>query len=42
MVSLLDFLNGGGDRNHNVGGHFNNFGEFFAFNSFDEIIYLAV
>jgi hypothetical protein len=42
MISLLDFLNGGGDRNHNVGGHFNHFGKFLAFNSFYERIYLAV
>ncbi len=38
MVLPQDFLYVSGDTNHKVGGPFHNFGYFFIFNSFDDII----
>jgi hypothetical protein len=42
MVSLLGFINVGSDGNHDFGGSFCHFGNFFILNSFEEGIYLAV
>ncbi len=42
IVSFIDFLNGSGDRDLNVGSPFHHFDQFFVFISFYELICQAI